>query len=819
MSAFQLLKKSIKILLPPSLTNTQKGDFWQEMVLEVLKTEYPAWDFRTNTQTVNGEIDILCSLESGETIVVECKNEKKSISIRIINNLIGKSSGEGAKEAWLFYTSDAGKHIPARIDQNQGNVHEPRLKLFGPDEFINLLIKHKKVDLPQIKNLPLNRVSCATLLVFADAHQLLWAIEEVGSSGIPDKVVLLSALSKQKIDFGKLKSAIATAEAWQGAQIISDEELASEENVQRNSFEFSIANISQSNNLSEYHRPCRPEDFVGRKKIIQDFWETCQSIKDKTDAGTRIICFHGESGRGKSSLILKVVAEGKARKELKEHFYCYHIDVRSARVSQSGLFVAAALVKAMLSALDASFIDYQNKVEIESLEGSLLNGKLVSGFIEKLQEKNLYLVIFFDQFEEIFKNESLMNVYSSFEALAHEVAALRGPIILVFSWRTGISIPDSHRAKSLWDNLADKRMDIEVEALNFHESKELLEKIEIFYKASKIRLDKKFKSWLLKHCPGYPWLLRKICAGLVSNTFDSQDINSHISVRKVDIKRLFDKDISMLTSPNQLNCLEHIANFSPVSIPETAAQFGLPVVTNLEEQNLIVRSGLNYAIYWDIFKEYITDGTIPIIPHSYRPRNSIQTVVKFIEVFKVRESMCLNLQEIADSLQKSIATCESILWDAENFFGCIRQKNNMVCIPEEILRADHQYLASFLEKNLQDHVVILQINKQVKTGQVITRWMFSDIVENAYLMEHLDEDDDCSEADLINKRKSSKKDYSSRIISWVLFSGFLEKSRIANCLQRPETMGAERGDLSASRLSISHAVIPGQLDIFDIANS
>jgi len=64
----------------------------------------------------------------------------------------------------------------------------------------------------------------------------------------------------------------------------------------------------------------------------------------------------------------------------------------------------------------------------------------------------------------------LFCVYELFEKVAHEFDSLKESIVLGFCWRTGILMPDGHKAFHLWHELKDKRLELEVKDFSQEES-------------------------------------------------------------------------------------------------------------------------------------------------------------------------------------------------------------------------------------------------------------------------------------------------------------------------------------------------------------
>ena len=117
-----------------------------------------------------------------------------------------------------------------------------------------------------------------------------------------------------------------------------------------------------------------------------------------------------------------------------------------------------------------------------------------------------------------------------------------------------------------------------------------------------------------------------------------------------------------------------------------------------------------------------------------------------------------------------------------------------------MLQLNYQQLADYLAKQLEDHVVVIELYAKTKPGQIMTLWGLQELVQTAYHLE-------------VKTRRDerSRKDYTSRILSWLCFAGLLEQHQ-NNRIIRPIGEGKQKG-----RLSLCESVIPsrdtGQLEL------
>jgi hypothetical protein len=91
------------------------------------------------------------------------------------------------------------------------------------------------------------------------------------------------------------------------------------------------------------------------------------------------------------------------------------------------------------------------------------------------------------------------------------------------------------------------------------------------------------------------------------------------------VKQLFQEDLRGL-SVEQEETLRRIAKSSPISISEYGDELKPEVLQSLVHARLIIRVGVKIDIYWDIFKDYLNSGNVPI-QENYIPRIQVGSVL------------------------------------------------------------------------------------------------------------------------------------------------------------------------------------------------
>ncbi|MEA5537508.1 restriction endonuclease [Limnoraphis robusta Tam1] len=769
------IKKQFKIIVPPDWDKNKRGKFWEEIVEDLFKSK--RYETLPNIKITSTEIDILAKdKDTKKEIIIECKFHKDPLAPRVLKDVLADATFYLVDCAYLVSTSaltpDAKGYLNDINEKNEKNPQKvAKIVFWGPEELADIWMDIKQIKLPSWGKL--RTVKSATLLVLP--NEIVWVLEELNSDGMPCKALIYPTFN-DKIDIEQIKLLIAKNNLWEGLDIIEGTTVKNISNPNLDSGseidKEIITPIGVADSFDDYKRPCNPKYFVARQSLIDEFWKFAESVKDG-ETQTRIICFSGKSGVGKSSLVLKLKADCD-RDNDKKNFYIYHVDVRSA---SGGLFVASAIKNAIQKAIDEKFIELQNhKVSIDSIEQPLFRSSSLQLVLEKLRSSQKTIIVFFDQFEELLRKESMFSVYEKFERLAREIDALKENIILGFCWKTGIKYSDKHNPYYLWHDLSSLRKEIVVEEyFNQQESSQLIRQ---FNKKSKI--NKPLENFIIRECPGYPWLLRLICSEIYNSNLSGTEVQkSSLSQTENNIiKKIFDKQLDGLSSKHQ-KCLEFIAKRQPIPTSELDNFFEESVIKHLEQKRLIFMSGINYTLYWDIFKEYYLEHEIPRIPIKYKPKNNVVSALEIFEEIRKngQNGIDYNKEIRNKDVQENKGTLKNIREDLLNLGLIFYGENNLLIPKAELIDAGDQEIAEYLHGYLKNHILILELYKQIELGKLtITIYGFRDKIAQVYSLD----------------KPKTIRDVTSRIRSWFLFSGLLEIG-INNSIIRPIGVGKQKG--------------------------
>jgi hypothetical protein len=371
-----------------------------------------------------------------------------------------------------------------------------------------------------------------------------------------------------------------------------------------------IVELRGSSACFEYQFPASPEFFVGRDELLRSVENHISDIiANRTSS--RGILFEANSGWGKSSLVLAVV-----HRLLRSGHYAVAFDCRSASSSQFIL----------------KFVEYLID-RFGDFNGALSKSPLISGFDgavrtlleigNAVKKKDKLLCIFLDQFENVFY---LLDLLTKIAQLCLKTTDALENVVIGFSWKTdlvGLTREFPYRWR---DTIIDSCRVFRLKQFSEAETNTLLNRLakELH---SALRRDLRF--FLSEFSQGYPWLLKKLCAHVKSQR-QAGIAQADIARSLLNVEQLFLEDIEGL-SAEQEEVLRHIARLAPVGISDLGEEFTPQIVQSLVDRRLIVKVGGKYDIYWDIFRDYLNTGKLPI-EEVYLLRAQVGSIMKAVRI-------------------------------------------------------------------------------------------------------------------------------------------------------------------------------------------
>jgi len=648
------LNISIEVALPKAASTTEKGTVLEKFATRLLESQ----NFRVVQQVrlTAMEVDLLAQEKStGERVFVECKAFRSTISADVLTKLLGNVvADDDLTSGWLISTYALGKDAKGFRDKwSQKPLSDRRrLQIYAPEALLERLVGAGLIIDPARLVIPPNlRISEERFLLLTEFGEFWVVVVFDPDSGIRESALLYEACTGTRITTRGIAARITeTDTSLVGLSWLIEESSPSRSDREQIRSEYqSVVQVPVADDWADY-RPARPSDFVGREKHLRDVFDYFESVRTRASR-TRILAIKAPSGWGKSSFVLKIANSAQNIRNRKKCFV-YAVDSRAA---SSKRFGELALALAITAAQKEGFISVSSPLGFGGTANPFADHN-VKAALEELQRDGKVLCLIFDQFEELLYKAELETVFDEIRALCNSVDEAQENIVIGFSWKTDGTIPTEHKAYYLWQNLADRRKEIELDPFS---AREVSHALTIFAKEMGQPLAPQLRRLLEDHCQGYPWLLKKLCIHIMDLVRDGLDQND-ILVRSLSIQELFKKDIERM-APNEFSCAKEIAMTAPADFFRIVETYGDSVVNQLLDKRLIIRSGTRLSIYWDIFKDYLLTERVPYIPITYVPQTPFPAFATGLRFLLRNEGA--SYEQLATELRLSKATTENVVRD------------------------------------------------------------------------------------------------------------------------------------------------------------
>lgn len=387
-----------------------------------------------------------------------------------------------------------------------------------------------------------------------------------------------------------------------------------------------VVQVHGSSSDFEYQLPASPRYFVGRGEPVRE-------LVAHMEAHRGPFVLNAQSGWGKSSLALMT-----ASKNIGLSF------VLDTRTASSPSYVAAAVRHAALAAEGSGLLDLPADASWATTAGALRSLR------DSSWRNTGSLLVIFDQFENAFSDAALT---AEFRDVALWNSENPEHVTFAFAWKTDyVDWIESHPYR-LRDQIRDASKVINLTPFGSREVETVLRRLEAAVGSD---LSRELRQRLREYSQGLPWLLKKLSGHLITEMASGKSQEQLIG-EALNVQNLFDSDLAAL-SPHEREALNFVARYAPVRAAEVTERFTAGLVQSLLNQRLVVQVGEKIDTYWDIFRDYLNSGRVPI-EDSYILRLSPNSVARLISELLAHGGSAAT-SEIAEAWE----TTENVVWNS-----------------------------------------------------------------------------------------------------------------------------------------------------------
>lgn len=753
------MKSQIKIIPNPEVEESKKGDFFEDLMRHIFETQRYSITQRVNFTGM--EIDLIGKhKDRNECTYIECK-AKESLSTDEIRTFSFNVDFKKAEFGYFLSCVEFEHQVAGIINEMSKREEYKNLYFWGPDKILELLesanlIKALETQEVTKKKLMITKCILAytffgnfyVLILAKDIVPAYFCIYNASNNNIVDDEKVIANLKEKILDIGDLELISLAQEEKSITQPFSSE---------------TIAEVQESENWYDY-LPASAKYFVGMEDLKKDIFGFIEQIrKKKTER--RIFYIVGKSGWGKSSLLTYI--RGKCKNKFyRKHYFVLVVDARTA---SSNNFVALAFNKLIEKAKEANFLPkncINKKLNITS-SFDILDSKAIKKLLNNLKKHHKLLIIIFDQFEDVFRNNI---VFRAFHKFLLDVAGMQLNLVVGFSWKSEINIPIDHEGYHLWQQAKNLAFCITMREFNPKETNGIIKQLE---KSLGNPIQLELKRRLVEGSQGFPWLTKKLCIHIYKQIRGGKTIEDLID-EELNCEALFKNDLEEL-STDESKALNYIAGRSNegnfFDVTEVDDKIPEAIIAALINKRLVIKSGTKYNVYWDIFRDYLVTGNVPPIGESYILHSYVGVCLDLYLLFKNKEKM--TLQDIKTihpgnptegTIDNKLRVLRSIglIKKAEEYFQLSRSG---IPISEDGFR---QYITEKFKKYTPYLKIIKIPDKNINIENVII--ILKDIFRG------------------ISFAESTWRTYAKYLISWFKFSDLDIKSRLIDIPREPDNI-------------------------------
>jgi len=609
----------LKILAPGKSTQAKanaRGKLFEKLMAEVLRHLGYKIDKVASRNYSGMEIDIVGSAIATQIpLYAECKFYEAELDSHQLQAFVGKYTAfwldDNRCQGLFLAVPGVNPAAKAFYEEKWKGRKEMTVLLVEEEEVLSSIFESGLTCRPEIPKLSIPKSAGKTgdwFLIYTERGFFYVFLIVPPGSVIPQTLAIFDSDGKSIYSEDAIEYLRDLDSDLISLQILRPEPPANPILPQHKTDPEEIVEVQGSSSCFEYQFPASPEFFVGRDEPLRQVDSLASEVLERTSSA-RGILFEGNSGFGKSSVVLSAVSRLNAA----GHF-AISIDCRSASSPQFAL----RAISHVLERYDAAGAPPERREgpEVLGLESAT---RLLIRLGELLAQERRILFIFFDQFENLF---FLPDALRPIRDLFLKIGGAQTNVVLGFSWKADLFGVTTEFPYLMRDAIVDGCRRVQLGPFSEPEAGEMLQRLSTEIH-SKLRKDLRF--FLSEFSQGYPWLLKKLCAH-VKQQREAGVQQSEIASSLLNVEQLFQEDLNGLSAEEE-ETLRRIAKSSPMSIYEYGDQLKPDVLQSLVNKRLIIRVGTKIDVYWDIFKDYLNSGNVPI-QENYIPRIQVGSVLK-----------------------------------------------------------------------------------------------------------------------------------------------------------------------------------------------
>lgn len=647
------------------------------------------------------ELDVVSTqVITGQFVIAECKAYSANVSADKLGEFYGKLAVRRLNKPRTFgvFVALPGLTQPANEQANTIRDGDPNFLLLTAAPIVDLLkSKRTIVDPGNVAG----RLSDASVIItehgvfsaakeLDPATQLPIAIRMWGVQSVPEAAIDLVTAS----DFAAGLPVSRLADALPLSAVVPWQEPT-------------VAEVAGGTSDFEYQLPASPRFFVGRRNILGDL----RDLLDRNGRAGRVLVINAQSGWGKSSLALRFKSSVESDGGLAA--------VLDSRTAAGPEFVWVALRHVAMKAQKSGILELPASASFASLRTCLQT--LVEA---TWREPSRPVVLFFDQFENVFRDERITR---EFRDLALAVVDLPIPLVVAFAWKTDLLGWTEAHPYRLRDEIRDRATVVTVPPLGPADISTLLTRLERQVDA---KLLPDLSHRLREYSQGLPWLFKKLASHVLRELNEGKSQEALLA-EGLNVQRLFETDLAELL-PIEQEALKTIARMAPVMVSEAVDLVDPSVVQSLLNRRLVVAVGERLDIYWDIFRDYLNTGRVPV-QETYILRQTPPQVSRLLKLV-IESGGDISVPDASVGLN----TTEGVVFNAARD---LRQMGVLVSSPGHVRIADDLLQASDREEAIRERIAqalrrhrafSLLLSQMDKHGGEVTIGRYAEVLPEAF---------------------------------------------------------------------------------------